>query len=429
MIFTVSLPGYESWADTLTKKPSDFDEHASVKLKRRISKLTPDPSGAMLAFNKVLPNYRSGDQVGSIKTKNRETSTIRWNENELLNQHDLAERFHETMDEAGLGTPLHQARQLFDVGERQRSPQYLVGTELQKYHEEMFHQSGESGGVGKVIVRTRADMAWKVYDTRKRMVVLTVQTESSVRRRQKAWTPLQEFDVLFDDALSKLLENEHFRTLVTTSGPLPAMLGRDTLEITPAPSGRSFRNMSEMAQAAERSCVTIITENGHGSGVVIDAEGFVLSAYHVVHDATSIEVLFSTGLRQHASIIASEPESDVVLLDISGSGFEPMAINVHSEYSLGADVITIGTPADPALGQSISKGVLSGKRRIDDRIYLQTDLAVNPGNSGGPLINEKGEVIGIVQSKLIGKGIEGLGFAVPMEVVMERLRLRSTTSP
>jgi S1-C subfamily serine protease len=72
----------------------------------------------------------------------------------------------------------------------------------------------------------------------------------------------------------------------------------------------------------------------------------------------------------------------------------------------------------------VSKGILSGKRKIEDRIYLQTDLAVNPGNSGGPLINEHGEVIGIVQSKLVGKGIEGLGFAVPMQVVMERLKLR-----
>jgi len=67
---------------------------------------------------------------------------------------------------------------------------------------------------------------------------------------------------------------------------------------------------------------------------------------------------------------------------------------------------------------------LSGRRKIDDRVYLQTDLAVNPGNSGGPLLNSQGEVIGIVQSKLVGKGIEGLGFAVPTERVMELLKIR-----
>jgi hypothetical protein len=83
----------------------------------------------------------------------------------------------------------------------------------------------------------------------------------------------------------------------------------------------------------------------------------------------------------------------------------------------------IGTPGDVELGQSVSKGILSGKRKVSEIIYLQTYVAVSPGNSGGPLIDERGQIVGIIQRKLVGAGIEGVGFALPIETAMKQLGL------
>jgi serine protease Do len=77
------------------------------------------------------------------------------------------------------------------------------------------------------------------------------------------------------------------------------------------------------------------------------------------------------------------------------------------------------------LGQSVSKGIVSGIRRIEGKDYLQTDVKINPGNSGGPLVNSKGEVVGVITMKLVGKGIEGLAFAIPINVVSRSLHIIS----
>lgn len=422
MIFTVSLPGYEHWADTMTKKPSDFEETVHVKLKRLMPEVASDPSTRTVAFDKIVSIRKNGDPVGTIVAKKGDTTPNNWDENRAYSRTAIATRFHDKLDGIGLPTPLLHERQLFDMDSRQRAPGFLVGVELQNYREDLYHQSGESNGAGKVIVRQQATTMWKVYDVRKKRVVLAIPVESVIKRRQKGWDTLGEFDVVFDDALAGLLGNAQFQSLMQASNSAPAMQVSDTIRISPGdpiPSGRAA-----MIDRSERSCVTVLTDDGHGSGVIIDPEGYVLSAYHVVHGATHIEVLFSNGLRQNASIIVSDPESDMVLLDISGSGYAPAPVLTGGDVRQGDDVITIGTPADPLLGQSISKGVVSGKRKIDELDYIQTDLAVNPGNSGGPLFNERGEVIGIIVSKLVGRGIEGLGFAVPIDQALGVLRIK-----
>jgi S1-C subfamily serine protease len=134
--------------------------------------------------------------------------------------------------------------------------------------------------------------------------------------------------------------------------------------------------------------------------------------------------LFSDGLKQQAVIRSFDLENDVVLLEISGSGYRALPIGRSDSLSLGDEVITIGTPADLSLGQSVARGILSGKRMFEDIVYLQTDMAVSPGNSGGPLLNSKGEIVGIIQRKVVMSGVEGIGFAIPIERAASILRIQ-----
>ena len=83
----------------------------------------------------------------------------------------------------------------------------------------------------------------------------------------------------------------------------------------------------------------------------------------------------------------------------------------------------IGTPADQELGQTVTKGIVSGERQVEGRSFIQTDVSINPGNSGGALIDKTGMLLGVVNAKIVGRGIEGIGFAIPASRMLEVLKL------
>lgn len=122
-----------------------------------------------------------------------------------------------------------------------------------------------------------------------------------------------------------------------------------------------------------------------------------------------------------AKVLRNLPEYDAALLQLEGASANPLPLGSTDKVEIGEDVWVIGTPSDTELGQSISKGILSGKRVMNEKSYLQTDASVSPGNSGGPLINQKGEILGLVNAKIISRGTEGVGFAIPIDVVLEKL--------
>ena len=184
-----------------------------------------------------------------------------------------------------------------------------------------------------------------------------------------------------------------------------------------------FDNFSSLIKAVNPACVSVITDGGFGSGAIIDERGYIITAFHVVEGVNKIDVKFASGIQLPATIVSSSSEQDLALLKISGNGYPSLNIDQELDPSLGEDVFTIGTPADIELGQSISRGIVSGKRKIEEQIYLQLDMAVSPGNSGGPLLNQKGEIIGVVLRKIIDAGVEGIGFAVPSKELIEALKL------
>lgn len=430
LVFSVQAQGYEPWSDTLFEKPHHLDDRERVTLVRTIPKYDVGENPAIVAFDKLLVDLNEGTVIGSLVDEAGLSSPIKWEGSVKAGERSFENRFNQTLDKAGFRIPRRKDPKLFATREeRPELPRFLVGVELREVAVNLRHIEGKNYGEGPIRGNTQLMLEWKVFDRTSGKVVLSIQTEGRSQHRQRPGFVQSDNITAFEDALLKFLAEGRFVELLRSNPLAPHTSPTDSIAAPPnvinAVKNPPFKNLSEMIRYADRSCVTVITDAGHGSGVIINSEGYVLSAQHVIDGTNRVEVQFSDGLRQDATIILADVEHDLVLLDIAGSGFKPLPITSSDSTGLGDEVVTIGTPADLALGQSVSKGILSGKRRIDDRIYLQTDLAVNPGNSGGPLINEKGEVIGIVQSKLVGKGIEGLGFAVPMEVVMERLRLRS----
>lgn len=178
---------------------------------------------------------------------------------------------------------------------------------------------------------------------------------------------------------------------------------------------------------------------GSGSGFIISSEGYVLTNAHVVADAEKITVLLGSGEEVEAALIGADNETDVAVLKIEQQQLVPLAVGDSDGMRVGEFVIAIGNPLDSErLANTTTFGVISASAReitIDGHTntYLQTDAAINFGNSGGPLLNMKGEVIGMNSAKSITAGFdeygnpvsaEGIGFALPINTVcsiMERL--------
>src|SRR3984885_3727664 len=157
-------------------------------------------------------------------------------------------------------------------------------------------------------------------------------------------------------------------------------------------------------------------EHGLGSGVIISADGYILTNNHVVNNATEIQVALNDGRQFTAKVIGSDPKTDVALIRIKADNLPALTLADSDKIEVGDVVLAIGNPF--GIGQTVTKGIVSAKDRTTsgemDEDFIQTDAAINPGNSGGALVDTEGRLVGINSAILTHSGgNQGIGFAVP----------------
>ncbi|MDQ0190920.1 trypsin-like peptidase domain-containing protein [Alicyclobacillus cycloheptanicus] len=175
---------------------------------------------------------------------------------------------------------------------------------------------------------------------------------------------------------------------------------------------------------------------GVGTGVLFYKDnryGYVVTNNHVVEGATKVQLVMSAGKHIHATVMGTDPYTDLAVLRISAGdirGIEPAQFANSDAIQVGEPAIAIGTPMGLDFADTVTAGIVSAKNRImpvqdpqndnmvlDYQAVIQTDAAINPGNSGGPLLNIKGQVIGINSSKIAAANVEGMGFSIPANEV------------
>jgi len=174
---------------------------------------------------------------------------------------------------------------------------------------------------------------------------------------------------------------------------------------------------------AQNATVTILNKDSHGSGCLISKDGYIISNFHVVAGGSSMEAVLNDGRKVSCSLVRANEKMDLALLKINEQVTDFYTLPDKLGYSVGDEVYAIGTPNSVELGQTLSKGIISGVRKKEDQEWIQTDVSVNPGNSGGALVNKSGELVGIVNSKLIGFGVEGIAFCIPAQKLFKELKL------
>ncbi|MCF0135443.1 MAG: trypsin-like peptidase domain-containing protein [Lachnospiraceae bacterium] len=165
--------------------------------------------------------------------------------------------------------------------------------------------------------------------------------------------------------------------------------------------------------------------SGAGSGVIVSDNGYIITNNHVIDEATSITVTLHSGSSYPAALVGLDEDLDIALLKIEETGLTPATIGSSESLRVGQTIIAIGNPLGQ-LGGSVTSGIVAAKERsiaIDGTTMklLQISASINPGNSGGALLDEQGSLVGIVNAKSSGSDVEGIGFAIPIDDVMEIL--------
>jgi serine protease Do len=207
--------------------------------------------------------------------------------------------------------------------------------------------------------------------------------------------------------------------------------------VSTTPSGQSLfskqanaqtRSVKENAEIVGEAVVQIGTPSGLGSGFVIHPDGYVITNNHVIAGEHKITIMIfrqtSRELekiqKQNVKILATSPVLDLALLKIEGEespDFAHVPVEAGGGLRSGQPVFAIGSPL--GLGRSVSQGIVSVRNRVisGGLFYIQHTAEINSGNSGGPLFNLQGEVVGVLNMKMVQAGVEGLGFAIPASLL------------
>ncbi len=206
--------------------------------------------------------------------------------------------------------------------------------------------------------------------------------------------------------------------------------GNTSLNLASKPQNTDMYSAEQVYEMLNKSVVGIVVFDdegikGYASGVIYSEDGYVITNDHIYDDVPSAKFKIYTydGNIYDARFVAGDTRSDLAVLKVDSSGFYPATFGNSDELKFGEEVVAIGRPNDATSSSSITGGYISFlNRRVSNSTsyaskLIQTDSAINPGSSGGALVNMYGQVVGITSSKLVGSEYEGVGYAIPTTTV------------
>ena len=184
-------------------------------------------------------------------------------------------------------------------------------------------------------------------------------------------------------------------------------------------SDESKSSLADVIESIQASVVQIIAGGSSGSGFIVGTDGLVVTNEHVVDNARTVRIWLTNGRSYEGDVLERDTTSDLALVKIGGNQqFEAITVGDPNSVRVGDEVLALGFPLADRIGNdlTVTRGIVSSKRRENGVEQFQTDAAINPGNSGGPLVNSEGEVIGVNTSRIeetsSGRPVANIGFAV-----------------
>ena len=305
----------------------------------------------------------------------------------------------------------------FDTAPVKSDPDYRVGGVLQSMDLQECHTSTARKGDFSVSVK------WEVFAPKLQKVVFSLITTGSSHIDSFETVNGREFEArAYLQALKAMMTDPGFTALKAVDGPSAATTVAATSALAPlhlkaaaALNGGTQPNAPQLRNAV----VTVLHDNVSGSGFYV-ADGYLLTNRHVVGTAHYVKVRLASGRVLVGEVLRDDAKRDVALIRTEPAGVPSLHVNM-AEPAVGSDVFAIGSPLGQDLAGTFTRGVLSGTRENDGLEFLQSDVAVNPGNSGGPLLDGGSTVVGITVLKI--NQAAGLSFFIPIRDAANALQL------
>ena len=278
------------------------------------------------------------------------------------------------------------------------------------------------------------EVEWQIYSPIKREVVARIPITAAIEKK----TPVEPGPLLtdvLDEAVKGLLNDKTYRDLMLSSapdivagpgaapaiagGPATVAPGRDPILIG-APS-RKPTGLPEVAG----SVVTIVAGGGHGSGFLVSANGYILTNEHVVRGSETVKIRWSDNFETVGQVLRLDRGRDVALIKTDSRGRLPLLMS-RGAIELGQEVYAVGAPLDIGLSGTVTRGIVSTSNRIfNGYSFVQSDVQVNPGNSGGPLVTKDGQVIAMTDIGYQPEGLPtGINLFIPAGDALDFLGLK-----
>ncbi|GAB3849127.1 hypothetical protein GCM10028822_13050 [Hymenobacter terrigena] len=363
---------------------------------------------------------KGGEKMGNIIIAKEPTDILYFGKSLDFDADHLKADVNGSLKDLGYTVPTSEGRSMFSTG---TSSRYTLQGEMRDLKYDIY-ATNKYEAYAKFETHCAVEVTWKLVNQNRKTVFEQKAAGKSIKFEKGGNAA---FEDAFENSLYAFMANKEVSdALAKASGGAPAGAAADN-ELAPIAVHRAALSKATAdngVSTAAKSVVIVETSDGHGSGCIISADGYIVTNAHVVGDDAQVKVLMADGLTAKGQVVRVNPEMDLALVKIDTDGLVAFQVPSTSAAEIGADVFAIGTPADKELGQTITKGIISGRRKIEGHSFLQTDVSINGGNSGGALVSHGGHLLGIVNAKLVGRGIEGIGFAIPAEQVADALQLK-----
>ncbi len=334
-------------------------------------------------------------------------------------QRDVTHTFIERTTALGLAQPPADGS-AFDSNNGTGTADFRVGATLLNWDYRLCISGNDAKGDAYIKIK------WEIFSTRRQKVVWTSTSEGSASVKENI-TRVEFVKRAMNSVVNNALADPGFIEAIRSDGmssgndaPALAALKFSAGQMV---SGNVSQNGTKLLQAV----ATVQSGAGTGTGFYIGQEGYLLTNYHVVADAKFVKVKLANGHSLVGEVVREDKVRDVALVRTDPVTDGVLSVR-HDEPAVGEEVYALGSPFGDLLSGTLTRGVLSSRRVMDGTAFLQSDVAVNPGNSGGPLLDSNGRVIGMTQMGL--KGAQGINMFIPIGEALEKLSLTvQTTAP
>jgi serine protease Do len=343
---------------------------------------------------------------------------FRWNASGTeLDVERFAALFNEAVESAGFREPSESNLFVQDAGP---SDGLQVAARI---IDMKFSVCGSFGYRAKASMRVE----WQVFDPTTREVVARIETrggrEEEVSSYSDVSAPLMK---AFRENTRALLADSDFRKAIISTGAVASAPTQVSASATPIRLTVARPGLTRPISEVSGSVVALFAGDSMGSGFLVSDDGYMLTNHHVVGSATKVRVRWSDGFETTGDVIRSDKRRDVALVKTEPRARPPLAL-VRGTPAVGSSVYAVGTPIDASMLNTVTRGIISANRFMDGFAFIQSDVGVNSGNSGGPLLDEKGRVIGITVIKMFpGQGQQNLNLFIPIGDALDFLALKTS---